>query len=124
MYLIPYTTNKSKLSLIYRFLCLRFVQFATHTYYLAILHSIIFWKKNQFWFSCFCFICSSRCIDGLRGFRFLWMKICCTGCSLPAALSLLVPQDWTAPHQRHTIHTLSTKFKKKRTKDNFKMFKF
>ena len=108
MYLMPYTTNKSKLSLIYRFLCLRFVQFATHTYYLAILHSIIFWKKKSVLVQLFLFYLQQQVYRWAKRISFpldenLLHGVLFTSCTQSissAGLDCTPP----TPHNSHTLH--------------------
>ena len=108
MYLIPYTTNKSKLSLIYRFLCLRFVQFATHTYYLAILHSIIFWEKKSVLVQLFLFYLQQQVYRWAKRISFpldenLLHGVLFTSCTQSissAGLDCTPP----TPHNSHTLH--------------------
>ena len=108
MYLIPYTTNKSKLSLIYRFLCLRFVQFATHTYYQAILHSIVFRKNKSVLVQLFLFYLQQQVYRWAKRISFpldenLLHGVLFTSCTQSISSAGLDCNPPT-PHNSHTLH--------------------
>ena len=109
MYLIPYIpTNKSKLSLIYRFLCLRFVQFATHTYYQAILHSIVFWKNKSVLVQLFLFYLQQQVYRWAKRISFpldenLLHGVLFTSCTQSISSAGLDCNPPT-PHNSHTLH--------------------